>query len=204
MQSLARPALLLKHLSPRISLSDLASQQTSILLCKTRKCSSTSTLDALYPGSSGYKAGPPPQIKPLYFSGYIPIKELSITYSGSSGPGGQNVNKTSTKVDIRFHMESASWLTPEVKAVLVEKMGSDLTKDGWIVVKSDRTRSQSLNQADALEKLRGSIREALQPPKPKFTAEQEESIRKGKIKASRERLHSKRVRSDTKEGRRGP
>ena len=46
-------------------------------------------------------------------------------------------------------------------------------------------RSQSLNQADALEKLRGSIREALQPPKLKFTAEQEESIRKGKIKASR-------------------
>ena len=42
-----------------------------------------------------------------------------------------------------------------------------------------------MNQADALEKLRGSIREALQPPKPKFTAEQEESIRKGKIKASR-------------------
>lgn len=114
------------------------------------------------------------------------------------------MNKTSTKVDIRFHMESASWLTPEVKAVLVEKMGSDLTKDGWIVVKSDRTRSQSLNQADALEKLRGSIREALQPPKPKFTAEQEESIRKGKIKASRERLHTKRIRSDTKESRRGP
>ena len=82
-------------------------------------------------------------------------------------------------------MESANWLTSEVKAVLSEKMASDLTKDGWIVVKSDRTRSQSLNQADALEKLRGSIREASQPPKPKFTAEQEESIRKGKIKASR-------------------
>ena len=113
------------------------------------------------------------------------LQELSITYSSSSGPGGQNVNKTSTKVDIRFHMESANWLTSEVKAVLSEKMASDLTKDGWIVVKSDRTRSQSLNQADALEKLRGSIREALQPPKPKFTAEQEESIRKGKIKASR-------------------
>ena len=95
------------------------------------------------------------------------------------------MNKTSTKVDLRFHLESATWLTPEVKSVLADKMGSDLTKDGWIVVKSDRTRSQSLNQADALEKLRASIREALQPPKPKFTAEQEESIRKGKLKASR-------------------
>ena len=72
-------------------------------------------------------------------------------------------------------------------------MGSDLTKDGWIVVKSDRTRSQSLNQADALEKLRASIREALQPPKPKFTAEQEESIRKGKLKASRSVNHTDQI-----------
>ena len=216
MQGLARPALLLKHLAPRLPSIDLpifASQPTMYLSlpCQARKCSSnaTTTLETLYPGSAGYKAGPPPQIKPLFFSGYIPIKvreskfiatsqieadalvlpsapqELSITYSGSSGPGGQNVNKTSTKVDLRFHLESATWLTPEVKSVLADKMGSDLTKDGWIVVKSDRTRSQSLNQADALEKLRASIREALQPPKPKFTAEQEESIRKGKLKASR-------------------
>ena len=103
------------------------------------------------------------------------------------------MNKTSTKVDLRFHLESATWLTPEVKSVLADKMGSDLTKDGWIVVKSDRTRSQSLNQADALEKLRASIREALQPPKPKFTAEQEESIRKGKLKASRSVNHTDQI-----------
>ena len=103
------------------------------------------------------------------------------------------MNKTSTKVDLRFHLESATWLTPEVKSVLADKMGGDLTKDGWIVVKSDRTRSQSLNQADALEKLRASIREALQPPKPKFTAEQEESIRKGKLKASRSVNHTDQI-----------
>ena len=81
MQGLARSALLLKHLSPRISFSDLAikslaSRPTPTLLYGSRNCSSsaTPTLDALYPGSAGFKAGPPPQIKPLYFSGYIPIK----------------------------------------------------------------------------------------------------------------------------------
>merc|ERR1712226_948044 len=102
----------------------------------------------------------------------------------------------------RFHLASASWLTAPVKEKLMEKLGSELTKDGWLVVKSDRTRSQSLNQADALEKLRTNIREALRPPKPTFTALEEEKIRKGKLKASRERLHTKRERSTTKGSRR--
>merc|ERR1719452_472242 len=129
------------------------------------------------------------------------MSELTKTFSCSSGPGGQNVNKVATKVDIRFHVESATWLSTEVKSKLLEKVGSQLTKEGWMVVKSDRTRSQTLNQADALEKLRAAIRFAMEPPKPKFTAE-EEKIRKGKLKASRERLHTKRYKSDVKSGRR--
>ena len=64
-------------------------------------------------------------------------------------------------------------------------------------------RSQTLNQADALEKLRTAIRGALVMPKPKFTVEEEERIRKGKLKAARERLHYKRNRSDVKAQRSG-
>jgi peptidyl-tRNA hydrolase ICT1 len=91
-----------------------------------------------------------------------------------------------------------------VKTVLAEKLQKELTKDGWLVVKSDRTRSQLLNQADALDKLRANIREALMPPKPVLSVEELEKIRKGKLKAGRERLHSKRSRSDTKQGRTVP
>merc|ERR1712059_148627 len=146
----------------------------------------------------------PPVSKANEFSGFIPINELKITYSCSSGPGGQNVNKVSTKVDLRFHLESATWLSEEVKGVLKDKFQRELTKDGWLIVKSDRTRSQLLNQADALEKLRANIRQALIPPKPALSVEEKEKMRKGKLKASRERLHTKRVRSDVKEGRGGP
>ena len=59
----------------------------------------------------------------------------------SSGAGGQHVNKNETKVDIRFHLDSANWLSEEVKAKVKEKMPHELTKDGLIVVKSDRDPS---------------------------------------------------------------
>jgi len=53
------------------------------------------------------------------FTGFIPIEELEITYSTSSGPGGQNVNKVNTKVDLRFKVESAKWLNEEVRQKLI-------------------------------------------------------------------------------------
>ena len=59
----------------------------------------------------------------------------------SSGAGGQHVNKNETKVDIRFHLDSANWLSDEVKAKVKEKMPHELTKDGLLVVKSDRDAS---------------------------------------------------------------
>ena len=92
-----------------------------------------------------------------HFSGEIPIRELRITYSQSSGPGGQNVNRVATKVDVRFHFDSAMWLSDEVKAAVRSRFEPELTRDGHLVVKSDRTRSQLMNQADALRKLRQAI-----------------------------------------------
>lgn len=50
------------------------------------------------------------------------MDELEITYSRSTGPGGQNVNKVNTKVDLRFHVQSASWLTDEIKSKIVDKV----------------------------------------------------------------------------------
>merc|ERR1712112_155268 len=52
------------------------------------------------------------------FSGYIPVDQLKLTYMRSSGPGGQNVNKVNSKVDMRFHLESANWLPDWIKARL--------------------------------------------------------------------------------------
>lgn len=59
-------------------------------------------------------------------TGYIPINELDISFCRSSGAGGQHVNRTNTKVDVRFHVDKASWLSSELKTKLKEQVG--LTK----------------------------------------------------------------------------
>jgi peptidyl-tRNA hydrolase ICT1 len=155
---------------------------------------SSVSLDKLYPCSERQgSTTEEPKTVGNEFSGFIPINELKIKYSLSSGPGGQNVNKVATKVDIRFHISSANWLSKHVKETLLEKYSNQLTKDGWMVVKSDRTRSQTLNQTDALEKLRQTIRSSLIPPPPTFTDEEREKMTKHQITAARERLKHKRI-----------
>ena len=87
---------------------------------------------------------------------------MEINYSRSSGPGGQNVNCVSTKAEIRFHLLSAEWIPEAIRAKLAEQLKNQLTKEGYFVIKSERTRSQQLNLADALDKLRDMIHSAAQ------------------------------------------
>jgi peptidyl-tRNA hydrolase ICT1 len=87
---------------------------------------------------------------------------VEINYSRSSGPGGQNVNCVSTKAEIRFHLLSAEWIPEAIRAKLAEQLKNQLTKEGYFVIKSERTRSQQLNLADALDKLRDMIHSAAQ------------------------------------------
>lgn len=68
---------------------------------------------------------PDPEAK---FSGYIPLDKVQITYSGSSGPGGQNVNCVNTKVDLRFQVTSATWLSEEIRTKLAEQVSRIVNK----------------------------------------------------------------------------
>ncbi|XP_029032160.1 peptidyl-tRNA hydrolase ICT1, mitochondrial [Osmia bicornis bicornis] len=160
-------------------------------------------LDKLYP-TSNLKLYTPdfvPENPDAKFNGYIPLKEIEIKYSRSSGPGGQHVNKTNSKVDVRFHLESAKWLSDEVKEKLLELHKTKLSKEGYLSVKSELTRSQQLNLADALEKLRSLIRDAIKPP-PEVSPESLELKRKQKLNAARKRLFEKRKQSENKQARR--
>ena len=85
-----------------------------------------------------------------------------------------------------------------------EKLKNIITKDGWILVKSDKTRSRGMNETDAIDKLTNIVNEALKPPEPKFSEEELAKMRKGKIRANKERLKRKQFRSDTKGNRGGP
>ncbi|XP_018577345.1 peptidyl-tRNA hydrolase ICT1, mitochondrial [Anoplophora glabripennis] len=163
------------------------------------------SLDNLYPSSSLELTTPNVPVCKRHekFSGYIPIDELNITYSRSSGPGGQNVNKVNTKVDVRFHLQSAKWLNDELKNKLFEKLKSKITKEGYLIYKSDLTRSQQLNLADCLEKIRNTIYESV-IKKPEPSPETEEIIRRRMEKAAKERLMQKRHKSILKNERRAP
>ena len=150
------------------------------------------------------------------FSGYIPMNEIHFSYSLSSGAGGQNVQKVKTtfisikssqsfsaffqnqtKVDLRFHVDSASWLSDDVKSIIKMNHSGQLTKDGYLIVKSDRTRSRQLNQADTLQKLRHFIWEAVDQVKTylertQIDEVQAEKIFKAQQKAANQRVKEKR------------
>ncbi|TGZ60443.1 hypothetical protein CRM22_008534 [Opisthorchis felineus] len=139
------------------------------------------------------------------FSGHIPLDDLQFTYSCASGPGGQHVNKTRSKVEVRFHVPSASWIPEPVRARLLEKEAHRITKDSFFIIASDRTRKQVLNQADCLERIRRLIRECVaEINKPPPDPETIELIQKRKAKANESRLIQKKMSSLTKQYRRKP
>ena len=192
-------------LSSAIQISATSSSRP--LVTTTPKLSYKSDIhpDQLYTGTSAQDRFRAPsdlvQDCDVGFNGYIPIQELDIKCTtGSSGPGGQNVNKSATKVEVRFNMEKATWLKADVKEILKAKWSNQLTKEGDYFVKSDRTRSQMLNQADCLAKLRHAISKAVEEQRTRLeeqqlSEEEEEKRRKNAIRAANLRLKEKRNKS---------
>lgn len=123
----------------------------------------------------------------------IPGAELSWTAVRSSGPGGQNVNKVSSKVDLRFDLPASEALGPAAKERL--RAIARLDADGRVVVTSQVTRNRVRNLADARERLAALIRQALIEPKNRKATKPSRAVH-------RRRLDSKRKQSDKKKQRR--
>jgi len=95
----------------------------------------------------------------------IPGSDLDWTAVRASGPGGQNVNKVASKVELAFDFEGSVALDDDVKARLRKATKNMLDAEGRVFIKSEKTRDQAKNLADARDKLKAIIRKALVAPK---------------------------------------
>ncbi|PPF34946.1 MULTISPECIES: alternative ribosome rescue aminoacyl-tRNA hydrolase ArfB [unclassified Pseudoclavibacter] len=127
----------------------------------------------------------------------IPAAELGWRFSRSSGPGGQHVNTSDSRVELFWNVEASLVLSDEQRRILLSRLGKRLVS-GVVTVASSERRSQLRNREAALEKLANLVREGLAPPGPKRRATKPT---KG---SQRRRLESKGQRSATKAQRRRP
>ena len=120
--------------------------------------------------------------------------ELSEQFIRASGPGGQNVNKTSSAVELRFEAERSPSLSEPVKKRLKKIAGTKWTKDGAIVLKCDETRHQVRNREIVLKRLKEMIKKSLVTPKKRLAT-------RPTLASNRRRLTAKKIRADLKSNR---
>lgn len=123
--------------------------------------------------------------------------ELAFTASRSGGPGGQNVNKVNSKVNLQFHVGSSNILTPEEKEIITQKLSSKISREGVLQLSAQESRSQSDNKASVTEKFDKLLAKAFERRKARKATKPSKG-------AVHERIKKKKVVSEKKKWRRKP
>lgn len=120
--------------------------------------------------------------------------EIRERFLRSSGPGGQNVNKVATAVQLRFDVRNSRSLTEEIRERLIRVAGKRVTGEGVLIIEADRFRTREQNRRDARERLVRWVRKAAEFPKQRRKT-------RPTLKSKERRLEEKRLRSETKRAR---
>jgi ribosome-associated protein len=121
-------------------------------------------------------------------------EEIVLEFIRASGPGGQNVNKVSSAVQLRFDVNASLSLPEAIKARLIKLAGSRITEDGILVIEARRYRSQEQNRLDAINRLVTLIQRAAQPPKPRKDTHPTITSRAARREEKQHRSRTKRLR----------
>jgi ribosome-associated protein len=123
-------------------------------------------------------------------------QELAFEYIRASGPGGQNVNKVSTAVQLRFDVVNSPTLAPDVKGRLIRLAGKRVTADGVLMIEAHRFRTQEANREDAVQKFYELVKKANEKPKTRHKTRPTMASKEKRIKVKKERGVVKKLRQN--------
>jgi ribosome-associated protein len=124
----------------------------------------------------------------------VPDAEIGIDYIRSPGPGGQNVNKLATAVQLRFDVAGSSVLDDWSRTRLATLAGRRLTREGWLVITAHRHRTQEANRRDAMERLADLIQQARVRPKVRRPTKPTRASKERRLEGKKQRTQVKRMR----------
>jgi ribosome-associated protein len=127
----------------------------------------------------------------------IDENEIQIDFTRSSGPGGQNVNKVSTAVQLRFDVEQSPSLPEEVRRRLVKLAGNRITKEGVLLIEASQFRTQEQNRQEALDRLVHLLRQAAHKPKIRKKTRPSKAAKQRRLEQKRRQGEKKRLRRPT-------